>query len=99
MSFSRYHGYYAEDGYKMMPKVTMDRVSTDLVVTFNKNTMRLDNLSYKYYGDANYGWLILLANPRYGSLEFRIPDKARLVIPYPLDDALRRYKKNNLNVN
>ena len=31
------------------------------------------------------------ANPQYGSLEFNIPDGARLRIPYPLDTVIARY--------
>ena len=92
MSFSRYNGYINDDGCAVMPTVRIENRSTDLTITFNKRTMRLDNLSYKYYGDPNYAWLIMLANPKYGSLEYRIPDKVSLRIPYPLDDALRRYR-------
>ena len=55
--------------------------------------MRLDNLSYKYYSSPDYAWLILLANPQVGSLEYLIPDGERLRIPYPLDIALSRYDK------
>lgn len=94
MGYSRYEGYVNDNGCAIMPKININRTSTDLVITFRKNTMRLDSLSYKYYGDANYAWLIMLANPKYGSLEYRIPDGVRLLIPYPLDDALRRYKNS-----
>ena len=34
------------------------------------------------------------ANPQYGSLEFNIPDKVELRIPYPLDISLKDYKKS-----
>lgn len=56
-------------------------------------------LSYKYYGDANYGWLILQANPSLGSMEFNIPDNASIRIPYPLNDALKRYEASVANYN
>ena len=54
--------------------------------------MRLDSLSYKYYGDANFGWLLMMANPQYGSMEFDIPDRVIFRIPYPLDSAILRYE-------
>jgi hypothetical protein len=54
----------------------------------------LDLLSYQYYGDPNYGWLILQANPDAGSLEFRIKNHTRLRIPYPLDNAIQGYEAN-----
>ena len=43
------------------------------------------------FNDPNYDWLIMQANPQYGSLEFNIPDGARLRIPYPLDTVIARY--------
>lgn len=54
---------------------------------------KMDTLSYKYYGDANYGWLIMQANPQYGSMEFSIPDGVPLRIPYPLSTAKTRYEE------
>ena len=35
--------------------------------------------------------LIMQANPEYGSLEYQIPNGARLRIPYPLDATLMQY--------
>lgn len=77
----------------IVPPITIDYMSTDLFIVFNKFKMRLDNLSYKYYGDPNYGWLILLANPEHGSLEFDLQDGITLRIPYPLETAIERYEK------
>jgi hypothetical protein len=48
-------------------------------------------LSYQYYNDPNYGWLILQANPSCGSLEYKITNNSRLRIPYPLESAIQRY--------
>ena len=52
---------------------------------------RLDLLSYEYYGDPNYDWLIMQANPEYGSMEFKIPNNALLRIPFPLDVVISQY--------
>ena len=55
---------------------------------------RLDLISYDYYGSADYAWLILQANPQYGSMEFSIPDGVELRIPYPLNVSLDAYQKS-----
>ena len=75
-----------------VPYIKIGHVNSDLYITFDKSRMRMDTLSYKYYGDANYGWLLMLANPQFGSMEFNIPDKVLFRIPYPLQSALVRYE-------
>lgn len=90
--YNRYNKFTVDGTNKIVPYVKIPRYSTDLTVTFDKSKMRMDNLSYKYYGDANYGWMIMLANPQYGSMEFSIPDMVSLRIPYPLETALNRYE-------
>ena len=66
----------------------------NLYVYYEVGKTRLDLLSYQYYGDPNYGWLILQANPEAGSLEFKIKSHTRLRIPYPLDNAIQGYEAN-----
>ena len=61
---------------------------------YEKNKSRLDIISYNYYNDSNYGWLILQANPEYGSMEYDIPDGAMLRIPYPLNESIEDYRKS-----
>ena len=34
------------------------------------------------------------ANPQYGSMEFEIPDKVTLRIPFPLTQTLEDYEKS-----
>lgn len=75
-----------------VPFVEIPVKETDIYVEYQKGVTRMDLLSYDYYNDANFGWLILQANPQYGALEFNIPDKAELRIPYPLDASLNDYK-------
>ena len=84
----RDNGYI--DGY--MPFIAIPTNDTDRYVTFNSFTMRMDTISYKYYGDPNYGWLILNANPDVSSYEYQIPDGTVLRIPYPLETAISRYE-------
>lgn len=90
--YDRYSEFREDGDIKFVPFIGIDESSTDKYVKFNKSRMRMDALSYKYYGDANYGWLILQANPKYGSMEFSIPDGVTLRIPYPLETALARYE-------
>lgn len=90
--YDRYESFRSDGNIDIVPFIEIDNISTDVVITFRKSTMRMDTLSYKYYGDPNYGWLILQANPQYGSLEFSIPDGVPLRIPYPLSTAKTRYE-------
>lgn len=89
--FDRYRMFRENGQVKIIPSIKIKESATDLYITYNKNKMRLDNLSYKYYGDSNYAWLILLSNPQYNCMEFELPDGITLRIPYPLQDALSRY--------
>jgi hypothetical protein len=61
-------------------------------VFYEAGKTRLDLLSYQYYNDPNYAWLILQANPEYGSLEFLIDDNSKIRIPYPLETAIQGYE-------
>ena len=93
--YNRY-GKLMDEG-QVYPRVPFAKVATsgsDIYLVFNKSKMRMDMLSYKYYGDPNYGWLILQANPQYKGFEFSIPDGADLRIPYPLDSAISRYESS-----
>lgn len=93
MGYYNRYTYFRKDGRNMVvPRITIEPMASDLVVVFDKSKMRLDNLSYKYYADPDYGWLIMLANPAAGSMEFLIPDGYRLRIPYPLSTAINRYE-------
>lgn len=92
--YDRYKSFRADGEIKKFPPVEIDKYSTDLYIRFDKSKMRLDTLSYKYYGDANFGWLLMLANPQFGSMEFDIPDNVLFRIPYPLQTAKLRYEKN-----
>lgn len=93
MSYDRYAAFRNNGSFNITPTVAIDTEPSDLYIIYDSTRMRFDLLSYKYFGDANYAWLILLANPQYGSLEFMIPHGVKLRIPYPLNSALQRYEK------
>jgi hypothetical protein len=96
---SDYYNRYSKfmlDGqvFERVPFAKIPVSGGDKYVTFEKSKMRMDMLSYKYYGDPNYGWMILQANPQYGGFEFSIPEGVELRIPYPLEDAISRYESS-----
>lgn len=91
-SYTRYKSFIIDGRYKKIPFIEIPTSSSDFYVYYEVGKTRLDLLSYQYYGDPNYGWLILQANPHAGSLEFLIPDKTRLRIPYPLESAIQLYE-------
>lgn len=93
MSYNRYNNFLINGTYEIVPSVEIYKKSTDYLETYEAGKTRLDLLSYKYYGDANYDWLIMMANPEYGSMEFEIPDGALLRIPYPLNTTIEYYNK------
>lgn len=93
MSKSRYSSF-VNDGANtsLVPFVKIPKRQSDYYVYYEVNKTRLDKLSYEYYGNPNYGWLILQANPSCSGLEFNIEDKTLLRIPFPLDSALNDYE-------
>jgi hypothetical protein len=93
MSYNRYEKFTSNGQYKIVPFIRLTEKSTDLFEEYVLNTSRLDLISNKYYDDPNYDWLIMMANPEYGSMEFSIPDKSMLRIPYPLKDSLEDYMR------
>lgn len=90
-SFDRYGMFRANGKIDVVPFVPIRKKETDKYIIYNKSTMRLDKLSYDYYGDPDYGWIIMQSNPDLGSLEGLIPDGVLLRIPYPLSETLNLY--------
>jgi hypothetical protein len=74
-----------------IPGLTIDPYTSDKSIIYRLGETRLDKLSNTYYISPYYGWLIMLANPQYGGLEFNIPDQSIIVIPYPFESAIDRY--------
>ena len=93
MSANRYEKFLINGTYDIVPSIEIYKKPTDYTEVYKAGVTRLDLLSYKYYNDANYDWLILMANPQYGSMEFNIPDGSILRIPFPLQQTLDLYNK------
>jgi hypothetical protein len=99
MAFDRYSQFREGNSFCMVPFGEIPKTRTDRYEIYQKGKTRLDQVSYEYYGDPNYAWLILQANPQYGSLEFNIPDGVELRIPFPLNTALDGYQASIENYN
>ena len=102
VKFDRYSRFKNGNEISMVPFIEIDKKDTDFMITYIKGKTRLDALASEFYGDPDFWWVILQANPEYGSLEFNIPNKSQLRIPYPIDVTIGNYKKaidryNNIN--
>ena len=91
--YNRYSKFTTDGRMEIVPYVEIPKKSTDMYEYYERGKTRLDILSYQYYESPNYGWLILQANPQFGSLEFNIPNGSVLRIPYPLEMSLTQYEE------
>lgn len=87
----RYEQTFINGRHKTLPFIKLPKKSTDKTYFYSVGTSRLDKISYDFYGDATYGWLIMMANPQFGALEINIPDQTVINIPYPLQPSLLDY--------
>lgn len=69
------------------PFVKINERNSDKYEKYFTGISRLDKLSFKYYGNATYGKIILIANPQFLS-ESEIDDQAVIRIPFPLTPVL-----------
>ena len=99
MAFDRYSQFREGNSIGVVPFGEVPHNRTDRYEVYRKGTTRLDQISSDYYNSPDYAWLILQANPQYGSLEFNIPDGVELRIPYPLNSAIDGYQKSIENYN
>ena len=83
--YDRYQDFKFNGGYKPLPFIKIEPKPTDKTVGYQSQ------ISQKYYGNPYHGWLILLANSRYGGVEESIPDNEIIRIPYPFKDSIQQY--------
>lgn len=89
--YDRYADFRVNGEVKPLPGIIIPESSTDKAFIYRVGNSRLDKISLAYYNTPWCGWLIMLANPEYGGLEFNIPDSASLKIPYPFESGIDRY--------
>ena len=90
--YNRYSTFLVNGSQTVVPYIKLPTKSSDKKFIYKIDQSRLDKISQQYYGSPTFGWLILMANPTYGGLEWKIPDGAVLTIPYPLVSSLQDYK-------
>ena len=61
--YDRYSKFRQNGTILHVPFIPIPVRSTDYYTYYEVGKTRLDLVSYQYYGDANYDWLILQANP------------------------------------
>jgi len=89
--FDRYESFNVNGQLTMVPGIIIPQSATDKQIVYKKGDTRLDKLSQMYYNNPYHGFLIMLANPQYGGLEFDIKDRDVIRIPYPFESAVERY--------
>ncbi len=90
--FNRYE-YFLEDGeFKIVPGIQIPPKSTDKFMVYKKGKDRLDKASQEFYNTPLFGWLILLANPSTGALEFEKPSVTKRIAK---QKAIRKEKLQN----
>ena len=89
--YDRYSEFRSNGYVKSSPCVKIPVKSTDKYENYTSGVTRFDILSYNYYGNANYGWLIMLANPHLSGLEFETEQSTMIRIPFPLSDSMNDY--------
>lgn len=98
-TYSRYKSFIGGDGaINIVPFIKIQPQNSDKYTYWELGKSRLDLLSYRYYNDAGYGWLILQANPHLPSIEFLIENGEKIRIPYPLESALIQLE-NDIKLN
>jgi len=92
--FNRYQFFIEDSEFKIVPGIEIPIKTTDKYFFYKKGIDRLDKISEEYYNSPTFGWLILLANPIVGSIEFMIPNNSLLRVPFPLITSLQDYNRN-----
>ncbi len=89
--FDRYGGFRVNAEMKPIPGITIPQSESDKNTVYKQGLSRLDKMSQMYYNNPYSGWLIMLANPQFGGLEFNISDMSLVRIPFPFESAVTRY--------
>lgn len=90
--WNRYNTFLVNGQQTVVPYVSLPQKVSDKKYIYKVGQSRLDKVSQQYYNTPYFGWLILLANPQYGGLEWDYPDGTILTIPFPLLTSLQDYK-------
>lgn len=89
--YDRYEKFRSNGEMKPVPGITIPYSGNDKQTLYKAGRTRLDKVSQEYYGNPYCGWLIMLANPEWGGMEFDIPDQTTIRVPFPFTTAVDRY--------
>ena len=89
--WNRYSDFLINGEQTVVPFVNIPQKTTDKTYIYKVGRSRLDVVSQEFYNSPYFGWLILVANPISGGLEWNINDGAILTIPFPLVASLQDY--------
>ena len=89
--YDRYDNFRYNGSMKPIPGIIISPLNGDKSIVFKLGDTRLDKLSNQYYNTPYCGWLIMLANPQFGGLEFNINDGEQIRIPFPFESGIDRY--------
>ena len=90
--YNRYDTFLINGKQTVVPFVKIPSKPTDKKYIYRLGVSRLDKISQEYYESPFFGYLILAANPQYGGLEWDIPDRGLLTIPFPLIASVQDYE-------
>jgi hypothetical protein len=90
--YNRYSEFIVDGEQTVVPYINLPSKTTDRRYIYKIGKSRLDKVSQDFYGSPTFGWLILVANPKFGGFEWNIPDGSVLTVPYPLISSLQDYK-------
>lgn len=90
--YNRYSQFLENGESITVPFVLLNPKPSDKNYIYKVAQSRLDKISQQYYNSPYFGWLIMVANPKYGGQEWNIPDGSILKIPFPLITSLQDYK-------
>lgn len=91
--YDRYKDFRVNGEIKPLPGIILEPISSDKQHLYKLGLTRLDKLSQNYYNNPYHGFLIMLANPQFGGMEFNIPDNELIRIPFPFNTAIERYNE------
>tara|TARA_R110000868_G_scaffold176916_2_gene414904 strand:+ start:2099 stop:2416 length:318 start_codon:yes stop_codon:yes gene_type:complete len=89
--FDRYKEFRTNGSVKPIPGISIPILGSDKQVIYKLGDTRLDKVSQQYYNNPYHGFLIMLANPQYGGMEFDIKDRDIIRVPFPYNSAIERY--------
>jgi hypothetical protein len=95
-TYNRYNEFLVDGQQTIVPYINLPSKTSDKRYIYKIGFSRMDKISQQYYGSPVFGWLIMLANPKFAGGEWTIQDGSILTIPYPLITSLQDYK-NELN--